>query len=224
MSTSSFSSSTFSTPWSVFSPDSFGQDANQLEWTHFYMPVDEYDSDGDLMPDGAFSESDNGDVANPSDVNEPVEDYDSEIDDPSTFSEFVDDVDDTEMQQLVQQGFEVCRCEHVEGNQSGGSHGRRCALREPDTQVEPRLRYLERSVGAGKVARMQELGVLDSVLDVLPESALIMTAGEDPPVMALEDFVETDILLSLDSGCCERIIDMADASAYAAVLRPSPGS
>ena len=71
---------------------------------------------------------------------------------------------------------------------------------------------------------MQELGVLDSVLDILPESALIMTAEEDPSFMALEDFVEMDILLTLDSGCCDLIVDMADAPGYAAVLHPSPGS
>ena len=69
--------------------------------------MDEYDSDDDLMPDGAFSKSDDCDFANPSDVNELIEEYDSEIDDPSTFSEFEDDVDDTELQQLVEQASRV---------------------------------------------------------------------------------------------------------------------
>ena len=126
--------------------------------------------------------------------------------------------------------------------QSGGSHDRRCALREPDThadqrcedcdckrvrppvQSDARLRYLEQAVGAAKITLMQEMGVLDSVLDVLRDSALIMTTEEDPSVMSLEDFVETDILLTLDSGCCDHIVDMADAPGYAAVLHPSPGS
>ena len=52
------------------------------------------------------------------------------------------------------------------------------------TRKSTHNRSLERFVGAGKVALMQELGVLDSVLDILPESALIMTAEEDPSVMA----------------------------------------
>ena len=47
---------------------------------------------------------------------------------------------------------------------------------------------------------------------------------EDPAVMALEEFVETDILLTLDSGCCDHIVDMADAPGYACVLHPSAGS
>ena len=69
---------------------------------------------------------------------------------------------------------------------------------------------------------MQELGVLDSVLEILPASALIMTSEEDPSVMSLEDVVETDILLSLDSGCYDHIVELADAPGYAAVLHPSP--
>ena len=84
--------------------------------------------------------------------------------------------------------------------------------------------YLERSVGSGKAALMQEMGVLDSVLDILPEPALIVIAEEDPSFMALKDFAETDILLTWDSHCCDRIVDMADAPGYAAVLHPSPGS
>ena len=67
--------------------------------------------------------------------------------------------------------------------------------------------------------------MLDDVLDVLPiPSALVTTSQEDPAVMALEDFVEMDILLTLDSGFCDHIVDMADAPGYAAVLHPSPGS
>ena len=116
--------------------------------------MDEDDSDGDLMPDGEFSESD----------------YDSEAVDPSTFPEFDDDDDDDEIQPLVDQGFEVCRSEVGRQNiahADGGSPGWRCALREPRTQVDSRREYLERSVGAAKIALVQELGVLDDVLDVL---------------------------------------------------------
>ena len=62
--------------------------------------MDEYDSDGDLMPDGSFNNS----------SSELGSDYcDSEVDDPSTFPEFDDDEDDDEVQQLAEQGFEVCQ-------------------------------------------------------------------------------------------------------------------
>ena len=70
--------------------------------------MDGYDSDKDLMPDGALSESDDGDAATHSDVIEPAEEYDSDID---------VDGDDPEIQQLVKQGFEVCRCDHADGGE-----------------------------------------------------------------------------------------------------------
>ena len=43
---------------------------------------------------------------------------------------------------------------------------------------------------------------------------MIMTSEEDPAALAMEDFVETDILLTLDSGCCDYICDIADAPGY----------
>ena len=87
------------------------------------MPVDEYDYDGDLMPDGSSSESGS-------------DDHDSEVDVSSTFPEFDDDEDDDEIQQLVEQGFGVRRPEQIDNSQDGGSHSRRCALFEPHTQVD----------------------------------------------------------------------------------------
>ena len=42
--------------------------------------------------------------------------------------------------------------------------------------------------------------------------------------MTMADFVETDIVLTLDSGCCDHIVDTADISGYACVFAPSPGS
>ena len=62
------------------------------------MPVDEYDSDWDIMPDGAWSECDNEDDANPMDVAQPVEDYDSDE----------DEIDNDEARQCVEQGFQIC--------------------------------------------------------------------------------------------------------------------
>jgi hypothetical protein len=107
----------------------------------------------------------------------------------------------------------------------GGSEDRR-ALREPPTQVDPRSEFLELSLGGAKVALLRELGVYDDLLRAMPPipSCNIVTGEEDPAVMAMEDFVETDILLTLDSGCCDHIVDMADAPGYACVLHPSAGS
>ena len=64
----------------------------------------------------------------------------------------------------------------------------------------------------------------DSVLPALPlPSCNILTSEEGPAAMSIQDFVETDLLLTLDSGCCEHKVDMADAPGYACVRHPSPG-
>ena len=73
---------------------------------------------------------------------------------------------------------------------------------------------------------MREFGVYDSILQVMHPvpSCMVLTSEEDPAVMSMEVFVETDILLTLDSGCCDHIVDMDDAPSYAFVLHPSAGS
>ena len=50
---------------------------------------------------------------------------------------------------------------------------------------------------------------------------MLRSSEDDPAVMSMEDFVETDLLLTLDSGCCDHDVDMADAPGYIC-LRPSP--
>ena len=85
-------------------------------------------------------------------------------------------------------------------------------------QVDPRAAYLEQSVGAAKAALLRELGVYDGVLQAMPQvpSCHVLISKVDLAVMAMEDFVETDILLILDSGCFDHIVDMADAQAMLA--------
>ena len=49
-------------------------------------------------------------------------------------------------------------------------------------------------------------------------------AEEDPAVTAIGDFVETDIVLTLDSGCVDLLVDMPDMPGYSCRLEESPGS
>ena len=58
----------------------------------------------------------------------------------------------------------------------------------------------------------------------MADAACNILVSEDPAVMALDDWVETDILLTLDSGCCDHICDLSDAPGYAHFMEPSPGS
>ena len=180
--------------------DEFGRDIHQREWTRLYQNVDEYDSDGDLMPSDEFSVSDKQDL----------EDRDNLIDEIDENSD--SESDDEEHRQMLEAGFEPCshRRDQVAGD-DGGSIDRHCALREPTTRVDPRDEFLERSLGSAKVALLRELGVYDSLIQAMPQvpSCNILTSEEDPAVMAMEDYVEIDILLTLDSGCCDHIVDMS---------------
>ena len=53
-----------------------------------------------------------------------------------------------------------------------------------------------------------------------------MTTDDDEgfALLPLEDWVDTDIELTLDSGCCEHVIDIGDARGYANYITESPGS
>ena len=52
-----------------------------------------------------------------------------------------------------------------------------------------------------EIASMRELGVLDSVIDALPiESIVIIKTDQDTHVMAMEEFVETGIVLTWTAG------------------------
>ena len=43
-------------------------------------------------------------------------------------------------------------------------------------------------------------------------------------MLAVDDFAETDSLVTLDSGCCEHVLDLIDAPGYQDHLRPSQAS
>ena len=51
-----------------------------------------------------------------------------------------------------------------------------------------------------------------------------VTVEDDPRIVSLEDFAETIIVFTSDSGCCDHVLDLSDTSGYACVLGVSPGS
>ena len=119
-------------------------------WGSYDQDIEEKDDEGDVIPDGVFSESEVDEFA--SDREDSVaDDHDSDIDDPSTFCEFeseVDETEDTGIQQVVEAGFEPCSRRRVRfADDDGGSTDRRWALGEPTTQVDSRATYLEATPG-----------------------------------------------------------------------------
>ena len=88
-----------------------------------------------------------------------------------------------------------------------------------------KLVSLEQAIGAPKIALLRELGVLDSLIKSLPTpSCNIVVSEVEPSAMIADNFVETDIVLTLNSRCCDHICDIADTPGYAPVLVASPGS
>jgi hypothetical protein len=195
--------------------------------------VEDHDSD---------MESDIEDYITP--ITDPVEcQYDaSELAIDSKIDQVMSYSCDAEVREMVAQGFEVCGAEMVEHKRvrfvdekpcdgdivdNDGRDGCSSALQnEPNTRNSMRAMYLEGTIGSAQIAMLKELGVYDAVLDALPmaDTACNIMTSEDPEVLSMEDWIETDILLTLDSGCCDHICDISDAPGYANFLEPSPGS
>ena len=92
----------------------------------------------------------------------------------------------------------------------------------PETHPGPSEKFRDRLtqiIGADKVKMLIGLGMIDEV-----EEILLTTLEADPSIMTIGDFVETTIELTLDSGCCDHVLDLADTPGYACILAPSPGS
>ena len=69
---------------------------------------------------------------------------------------------------------------------------------------------------------LKALGALEEVEDaMLP---IVTDDGEDQVLPVLENWVDTDIEITLDSGCCEHVMDIADAPGYCAFITESAGS
>ena len=83
---------------------------------------------------------------------------------------------------------------------------------------------MEELIGVDVVRMLDGLGMTEQFMEAASPGAFVTYAEEDPAALTADTFVETDIVLTLDSGCCDHIVDLADAPGYNAVLEPSPGS
>ena len=55
------------------------------------------------------------------------------------------------------------------------------------------------------------------------ECHVMVTDDEDPECLSM-DWIDTEIEICLDSGCCEHVMDLGDAPGYSAFLTESPKS
>lgn len=73
-------------------------------------------------------------------------------------------------------------------------------------------------IGEENARLLDAIGALDQV------SQLIMIDDEEESSALNVEWVETEIEICLDSGCCDHVLDLIDAPGYAAFLGESAGS
>jgi hypothetical protein len=86
-----------------------------------------------------------------------------------------------------------------------------------------RVRNLVRdSVGHEKFDLLTSIGAIEQVLDSV--EAHIMTTDDESDVLGVDTWIDTEIEITLDSGCCEHVMDLGDAPGYGAFIVESAGS
>jgi hypothetical protein len=96
----------------------------------------------------------------------------------------------------------------------------------PDTIAairRSRVRSLVRdSVGREKFDLLTSIGAIEQVLDGV--AAHIMTTDDESDVLGVDAWNDTEIEITLDSGCCEHVMDLGNAPGYGAFIDESAGS
>ena len=81
-------------------------------------------------------------------------------------------------------------------------------------------------IGEENAKVLDALDAMDSVAAQVrahAECHVMTTDDEDPECLSM-DWVDTEIEICLDSGCCEHVMDLGDAPGYSTFLTESPGS
>ena len=82
------------------------------------------------------------------------------------------------------------------------------------------IRMLHQAIGEEQVASLRDLGMLEEV-----ESHLMpVTLDETSLLPAASEWQDREIELTLDSGCCEHVLDVVDIPGYANFIVESAGS
>ena len=78
------------------------------------------------------------------------------------------------------------------------------------------------AIGADNVRLLNAMGALDSVVEKV--EAYIMTTDDESDIFGVDSWVGIEIEITLDSGCCEHVMDLGDAPGYGAFVVESAGS
>ena len=94
---------------------------------------------------------------------------------------------------------------------------RRARLHEQ--KRERTIAKLHQMIGEDKIKLLQGMGMLEELM-----SQLLPVTVDNDYALPLQDWVDTEIELTLDSGCCEHVIDIGEISGYANYITESLGS
>ena len=99
----------------------------------------------------------------------------------------------------------------------------------PDTVAArraQRLKLARQMIRPEQMRFFEEAGILDMVIDKIEQQAMLITDEEQGDVLvgSTAAWVDTDIEITLDSGCVDHIIDLGDAPGYEAYVAESAGS
>ena len=99
--------------------------------------------------------------------------------------------------------------------------------RTPETAAEIARARADRAVrnalGPDAVRLLQSMGAYESVAAQV-EANLITTEDDELEVFGVDTWVDVEIEITLDSGCCEHVMDLGDAPGYAGFIGESSGS
>ena len=79
-------------------------------------------------------------------------------------------------------------------------------------------------IGAKHVGVLKAMGMLSDIEDALLPTMVTTTDDGDQLMPIGDNWVDTEIEVTLDSGCCEHVMDIADAPGYCAFITESSGS
>jgi len=81
------------------------------------------------------------------------------------------------------------------------------------------------SLGVQTVQLLDAIGALDDVVEKIESSILPVTTDDDEgDILGVDSWIDSEIEITLDSGCCEHVMDLGDAPGYGAFLTQSDGS
>ena len=79
------------------------------------------------------------------------------------------------------------------------------------------------AIGVDNLRLLTAMGALEAVIEQA-EAHVITTDDADAEIFGIDSWVDTEIEITLDSGCCEHVMDLGDAPGYGSFIVESAGS